>query len=114
MNIFNNGIIIGLILALIDIISMGTVKSITVNKLKQNWMVFAFILYGSQMLIFKYGLEHDSMTVLNLTWNIFSSIIITILGMYYFNESISNLEMYGVLFGVISLFLFGLNEFNKL
>ena len=113
MNILNNGLFIGLILAIIDIISMSTVKNISINKLKDNWILFAFILYGSQMLIFKYGLEHTSMIGLNLTWNIFSSIVISIIGLYYFSENISNLKMYGVLFGLISLILFGLSDYYK-
>jgi hypothetical protein len=113
MNIFNNGIIIGLCLAITDIISMSITKQITVGYLQNKWMVFAFILYGCQILIFKHGLELTSMTILNLTWNLFSSIVITLIGVYYFQEKINDLESYGILFALFSLFLFSVNEYKN-
>jgi len=113
MNIFNNEIILGLSLAIIDIVSMGITKNVVLGILTQNWLAIAFILYGSQMLIFKHGLEGTSMTTLNLIWNLFSNIVITLLGLYYFKEKISHLEIYGILFAFIAIFLFGLNEYQK-
>ena len=113
MNILNNGIIIGLTLAIIDIISMGIVKEVSIDKLNKKWLSIAFILYGSQMLIFNYGLSNISMITLNITWNLFSCIVVTLLGIYYFEENISNLEMYGIMFGFISLFLFGMSKYEK-
>jgi len=113
MNIFNNGTTIGLILAIIDIISISITKQIDLGYLQKSWLPFAFILYGCQMLIFKYGLNITSMTVLNLSWNLFSNIVITLIGIYYFKENINHLETYGILFAIFSLFLFGLSELNK-
>jgi multidrug transporter EmrE-like cation transporter len=83
---------------------MGITKNVTLGILTQNWMAIAFILYGSQMLIFRQGLELTSMTILNLIWNLFSSIVITLIGLYYFNEKLSNLEIYGILFAFIAIF----------
>ena len=100
MSILNNGIIIGLSLAIIDIISMGMVKEINIGNLHDKWLSIAFILYGIQMLIFNYGLSKTSMTILNLNWNLFSSIVITLLGIFYFKENITNLETYGIIFGI--------------
>jgi drug/metabolite transporter (DMT)-like permease len=113
MNIFNNGIIIGLCLAMVDIISMGITKQINIGILHQNWLAIAFILYGGQMLIFNYGLKITTMTTLNLTWNLFSNIVITLLGILYFKENISHLEKFGILFGLFALFLFGISEYYK-
>jgi hypothetical protein len=113
MNIFNNGIIIGLTLAVVDIISMGITKQVVVGVLQQNYMAFAIILYGCQMLIFKHGIEITSMTTLNLTWNLFSNIVITLIGLYYFKENITHLESYGILFAIFALFLFTLSEYQK-
>ena len=84
MSVLNSGIFIGLCLAIIDIISMGTVKDIYLKNIQENWLVFAFLLYGCQILIFYYGLSNTSMAELNLVWNLFSSIVVTLLGIYYF------------------------------
>ena len=113
MNIFNNGLVIALSLAFIDIISMGITKQINLGILQKGWLLISVILYGSQMLIFKYGLNITSMTVLNLSWNLFSNIVITLIGIYYFKENINKLETYGILFAIFALFLFGLSELNK-
>jgi TRAP-type mannitol/chloroaromatic compound transport system permease small subunit len=113
MQIFNNGIVIGLCLAVVDIISMGITKQINIGGLNSRWLIFACILYGGQMLIFNYGLHLISMTVLNLTWNLFSNVVITLIGLYYFKENITHLETYGILFGLFALFLFGLSEYTK-
>lgn len=113
MNIFNNGVVIGLCMAVIDIISMGITKKINLGLLEYNWLAIASGLYAGQMLIFNYGLSITSMAVLNLSWNLFSNIVITILGIYYFKENINHLETYGIIFALFSLFLFGLSAYYK-
>ena len=113
MNISNNGIAIGLYLAIIDILGMTITKQVSIDFLQSNWMAFAFIIYGCQMLIFRHGLESTSMTVLNLTWNLFSNILITLIGLLYFKENISHLEKYGLGFAIFALFLFGLSKYQK-
>ena len=65
------------------------------------------------MMIFYHGMPYTSMTVLNLTWNLISSTIVTLMEIYYFEEKITNLETYGVLFGLLSLFLFGLSNYQN-
>jgi len=113
MSILNNGIFIGLCLALVDIVSMTITKQINLGTIQQNWIAIACILYGGQMLIFNYGLSTTSMTTLNLTWNLFSNVVITLIGLYYFKENITHLESYGIGFALFALFLFGLSEYQK-
>ena len=105
-NIFNNGIIFGLYLAIVDIFSMGITKNVNLGILTENWLGIAVVLYGCQMIIFREGLKVTSMSILNLTWNLISNIVITIIGVYYFNEDISHIEKFGILFALFALFLF--------
>ena len=81
--------------------------------MNQNWLGFVVILYGFQMILFNRGLKTTQMSVLNLSWNLFSNIIITILAIFYFKENINQLETYGILFALFALLLFGLGEYNK-
>ena len=113
MNIFNNGITYGLIMAFNDVITMSINKEIILGNIMSNWLPFICILYGLQMYIFNKGLQVTQMSVLNLTWNLFSNIIITIIGIYYFKENISDLESYGLAFALFALFLFGLAQYQK-
>ena len=113
MSIFNNGLTYGLILAFNDVINMSINKEIIIGNLATKWLPIICILYGSQMYIFNKGLQVTQMSVLNLTWNLFSNVIITIIGIYYFKENITNLESYGVAFALFSLFLFALAQYQK-
>ena len=113
MSIFNYGITFGILLALNDVISMTINKHITLGHLAENWLPFICILYGFQMYIFNKGLSVNGMGVLNLTWNLFSNILITTIGIFYFKENITNLERYGIAFALFALFLFTIAELNK-
>ena len=105
-NLFNNGLFFGIMLSLNDVINMSIVKNISTGLLAQNWLYLAYFLYGFQMIIFSNGIKVTGMSVLNLTWNLISNLIITIIGIYYFKESITYLEKIGILFAMFALILF--------
>ena len=113
IDIFKYSIFFGLMLATNDIINMGITKKITLNEFNFNWLYLVFVLYGFQMVIFYYGLQVTSMSVLNLTWNLISNIVITIIGIYYFKENISHLERWGILFALFALFLFMMASYQN-
>jgi EamA domain-containing membrane protein RarD len=97
-------------LAVVDIIAFGLTKYIySVPFFSENGVI-PTILYGGQIWLFYYGLKSTSMTELNIVWNIFSSILVTILGIYYFSEKLNNIKTIAVLLGIISIVLFSLNS----
>jgi len=110
MNIFGNTTIVGLLMALNDVISMGISKNIVIGNLAYNWIIIAFILYGFQMIIFYNGIKFNPMSTLNLSWNLSSNIIITLIGIYYFKENISHLQLWGIGFALFALFLFSIGQ----
>ena len=112
-NLFNSGLFYGLILASNDVINMSIVKNISIGILAQNWLYFVYILYGFQMIIFSKGVQFTGMSVLNLTWNLISNIVITLIGLYYFKENITHLESWGILFALFALFLFELSQYHN-
>lgn len=112
-NLFNSGLFYGLILASNDVINMSIVKNISIGILSLNWIYFAHILYGFQMIIFYKGLKVTGMSLLNLTWNLISNIVITMIGLYYFKENVKHLEIWGILFALFALFLFQLAQYQS-
>jgi multidrug transporter EmrE-like cation transporter len=48
----------------------------------------------------KYGIG-----ITNILWNIVSSIIVLLFGVSYFNEKINKIQVIGIVFGIISLYL---------
>ena len=51
-------------------------------------------------------LKYEQLIVVNIIWHIIHFIILFILGIYFFNEKISNKKMVACLFGLISISLF--------
>ena len=103
-----NGLFVGLLLAINDVISFGITKNIYLKKTKFYWIIIPVILYGLQIFIFYYGLHHTSMSISNITWNLISNVLVTLIGIYYFGEKINSLKTIALGFAFISIILFGI------
>ena len=68
-------------------------------------MVIPFVLYALSPFVFLEGLKGETLTILNLIWDLSSDLIITLIGLFYFRESLSYTKGLGVLFSFIALFL---------
>jgi multidrug transporter EmrE-like cation transporter len=117
MNQFNtfNGLIIGLVLALNDVISFGITKEVFLQeKIKSMyWLIIPTILYGLQIWLFYYGLKKTSMSILNITWNLISNVLVTILGIYYFGEKINDIKTVALMFAFVSISLFAMDSLKN-
>lgn len=103
------GLIIGLVLAINDVISFGITKEVFlgINFTSLYWLSIPIILYGCQIVLFYYGLTQAvSMSVLNISWNLFSNIIVTLVGLYFFQEDIGSLKSIALLFAFCSISIF--------
>jgi hypothetical protein len=98
-----------LLLATFDLFNMGTLKNIHLQKFNSLYIWPVTFLYALQPWIFLKGLNFTSMTVLNLSWDLLSDIIVTLSGVLYFKESLSNYKFFGVVFAVIAIILFALD-----
>jgi multidrug transporter EmrE-like cation transporter len=103
---------ISLLLAVNDVISFGITKNIYLKKTKFYWIIIPIILYGLQILIFYYGLHQTSMSVSNITWNLVSNVLVTLIGIYYFGEKINNLKGIALGFAFVSIVLFAIEDFK--
>ena len=100
-------ILFAAILSLNDLVSFGLVKMIYLKQMSFYTLWIPSLLYSLQMVIFYYGLNRTtSMTMLNILWNLMSSIFVTLVGIFYFQEKITHMKMWALLFGLVSIFLF--------
>lgn len=107
-------ICIGVLLAVIDIISFSITKYLYIHKsITTKWLVIPFIFYGLQILIFYYGLAYSTMVELNVIWNILSSFLVTLIGIYLFNEKLNSMKIIAILLGTLSVVLFSLSDDHK-
>ena len=100
---------IGFILTLNDVLSFGICKYIFLKNINTYYLIIPSIMYFFQIPLFYYGLNVTSMAVLNIVWNLLSSIAVTIVALIYFKEKITNLQFYAILVGLFSLFLFSID-----
>ena len=63
------------------------------------------IVYSIQPLIFLHTLSQSTLTVMNLLWNVSSDVMVTLTGLYYFNEKINEVNKLGILLSFIAMFL---------
>lgn len=94
----------GLGLGIIDTILLATTKSISIGQLSfMPYMMIVMILYGIQPWIFYNSLAGESMSIMNLLWDVMSNIMVSVIGIWYFKENISNMKYIGIILSVISL-----------
>ena len=68
-------------------------------------MILPFLLYASTPFIFLRGLAGESLVILNLVWDLFSDVVVTIIALFFFAETIPTTKLVGVGLSFISLFL---------
>jgi drug/metabolite transporter (DMT)-like permease len=101
-----NTVFFGLGMALIDVFVLGGLKAKHLGMLNGLWMLpLAMIVYALQPVLFANSLKFESLTVMNLFWDLSSDILVTILGLFYFSEKLSPRRMVGVGLSLISLML---------
>jgi drug/metabolite transporter (DMT)-like permease len=103
------------ILACMDFFNLSILKNISIGVLpKQYWLLGICFMYFIQPLIFLNGLNFTGMTLLNLGWDLMSTILVTLIGVFYFKENITGTKGIGVLLAIISVILFGIDGYyNK-
>lgn len=95
----------GLLFGLLDATSLPIVKGISTGW-KYGWIIVPIVLYGLSPLIFLSALKGgETLTIMNLVWDLTSDVVITIIGLFLFAEKLSPVKLLGVAFSFISLFL---------
>lgn len=93
-------------MALIDVFVLGGLKAKSLGMLNGVWLLpLAMIVYALQPIIFSKALSFESLTVMNLFWDLSSDLLVTIVGLFYFSEKLSPRRIIGVFLALISLLL---------
>jgi multidrug transporter EmrE-like cation transporter len=95
-------------LASIDSIILPILKAKRLGIITGTWMLpLAAIMYSIQPLVFYQSLSIESMTVMNIMWDVISDILVSIIGIFVFNEYLSPTQLCGLVLSVIGLVLLG-------
>ncbi len=100
-----NTIGLGIFMALIDVFVLSVMK-MKASGLLNGWVIpLAVIVYSMQPLIFFKSLKTETMTVMNLFWDLSSDVLVTIAGLFFFNEYLTPRRLAGVALSMVSLWL---------
>lgn len=95
----------GLIFGLLDATTLPVIKNVAMGW-NRWWLLVPVALYAISPFIFLSALKSgETLTIMNLVWDLTSDVVITIIGLLIFAEKLSPVKLLGVVFSFISLFL---------
>ena len=103
-------IFIGALMAFVDILMMGLSKMISLKQVSASFIPMTMLLYGLQPLLFLKGIRYDGMVITNLVWNLISNVVITIIGVVVFGETLKGIRWIGIGMGIVSLALLAYSD----
>lgn len=101
----------GTSMALLDVIMMSLAKYTSKGEIAYGTALpIATLVYALEPYIFFKSLNYDSLTTMNLVWDLTSDVLVTIVGVFWFKESIKGLRWLAVAFALFSLCLFAYTD----
>jgi drug/metabolite transporter (DMT)-like permease len=94
------------VMAIIDSIGLSLLKEISTKAVSFSFMPIAALIYAIQPFIFLQSLKFESMTVMNILWDLTSDIIVTFVGIFILGEQIGFRKALGIVFSFIAIYLF--------
>jgi drug/metabolite transporter (DMT)-like permease len=93
-------------MALIDALILSSLKAYNLGWIQwRGILLVSMLVYSMQPLLFLQSLQYNSLTVMNLLWDVMSDVVVTAIGLFYFSEKLTKFKKLGVLFSIISIFL---------
>lgn len=100
----------GATMASIDTMMLSMLKWISQEKKYYGLIGLAMLVYSFQPVLFFTSLQYESLTVMNLLWDVMSDVMITLVGLLIFQEKIGPYKKAGVMLSFISIILMSLND----
>lgn len=94
----------GLSMAALDVTAFPIVKYVS-QGLDPMWMIIPVCLYAYAPIVLLKSLKHETLTVMNILWDVTSDVLVTLVGLFYFGEKISWTKLCGVILSIISIVL---------
>ena len=101
------------LMALIDTVVLSLFKGYSLGLITWRAVIpIGMVLYSLHPYIFLQALNYESMTVMNLLFDVLSDISVTIMGLFYFKESLSAIKKVGLVFAFIGIVLLSYDSVN--
>jgi multidrug transporter EmrE-like cation transporter len=104
-------LVYGTYMASMDVFMLSLLKAINLGWINQAAIFLPTLIYALQPWVFLSSLKYESMTVMNLLWDVLSDVFVTFTGLYFFKEKLSRTKMIGVAFAFVAVFLLTCGDF---
>ncbi len=102
-------LVYGTYMATVDVFMLGILKAINLGWVSKSLIFLPTLIYAMQPWVFLTSLDYESLTVMNLLWDVISDVLVTMEGLFFFQEKVSRTKMLGVGLSLISVFLLSWN-----
>ena len=92
------------LLTIVDVAAFAAVKHIILKGWNPYFIVVPMILYSIQPLILWKSMEYETLTIMNILWNVISSFGVAVLGLVIFQETLSTRDFIGCILGFLSIY----------
>lgn len=92
-----------LFMSSIDAIVLSGLKEYSLGNYFPFMVPIAMLVYSMQPLIFLKSLNYETMTVMNVLWDITSDVIVSLIGLFYFKEGLTVHKKIGLVFALIGI-----------
>ena len=110
----NSALLYGLLMATIDAFMLSFIKAYNLGWIKDiAWfkglrlMLLPTLVYAIQPWIFLEAMKFETLSVMNLLWDMMSDVLVTAVGLLYFDEVLSPRKMIGVVLSFVVMCLLG-------
>ena len=94
----------GLGFGALDATALPIVKAVSIGA-NPAWMVIPVLLYAASPFMLLAALRQETLTIMNLVWDLTSDLVVTLIGLIGFGEQISPTKALGVAFSFCGLAL---------
>ena len=93
-----------------DAVVMAWLKDYTLGLMSWKVVPLAMVVYGMQPYIFLKSLKYETMTVMNIMWDLISDLIVTATGLLYFKEKLTPVKQGALALAFVSILLFACDD----
>jgi multidrug transporter EmrE-like cation transporter len=99
------------VMSLNDVGMLGLIKEVSKSSAKYaGLMIIPTLAYAVQPWVFLSAMKTETMTIMNISWDLLSVVLVSLVGIFYFGEKIGRVQMVGLVLAFISLTLLSWKE----
>jgi multidrug transporter EmrE-like cation transporter len=100
------------LMASMDVVVLAWIKDYSLGLLSWKFVPLAMFIYGLQPYIFLQSLRYETMTAMNVLWDLISDILVTGTGLLYFKEKLTPIKRLALGFAFIAIVLFAYDDWT--